>query len=56
MTKQRKFANGCDEDCENCPYPDCEKPNWFIGRGKKKKPAKSGEKEKRPQRGERGKT
>ena len=22
---QRKF-HGCNEDCENCPYPDCYKP------------------------------
>ena len=26
MTKVAKKFKGCDEDCLNCPYPDCYKP------------------------------
>lgn len=25
-TKAFKRQGGCDEDCMNCPYPDCYKP------------------------------
>ena len=25
-TKAFKRRGGCDEDCMNCPYPDCYKP------------------------------
>lgn len=25
MSRSKKFQ-GCDEDCFNCPYPDCFKP------------------------------
>jgi hypothetical protein len=27
--KTIKFT-GCDEDCENCPYPDCAKPSRLF--------------------------
>ena len=27
--KKVKFT-GCDEDCANCPYPDCYKPAYQI--------------------------
>ena len=28
--KPKVKFNGCDEDCENCPYPDCLKPAYQI--------------------------
>ena len=30
MTKVAKKFKGCNEDCLNCPYPDCYKPTYFI--------------------------
>ena len=29
-TKAFKRRGGCDEDCMNCPYPDCYKPTESI--------------------------
>ncbi len=29
-TKVFKSQGGCDEDCMNCPYPDCYKPTESI--------------------------
>ena len=26
MRKRKKKFQGCNEDCFNCPYPDCYKP------------------------------
>lgn len=28
-SRPKKF-NGCDEDCFNCPYPDCYRPETLI--------------------------
>lgn len=30
MTKIFNKKGGCDEDCFNCPYPDCYKPSQTI--------------------------
>lgn len=27
--KKKRF-NGCDDDCFNCPYPDCYKPDYLC--------------------------
>lgn len=39
------MGGGCDEDCFNCPYPDCYKPALQM---KKEKNRTSGKSKKKP--------